>query len=174
LWNRTGFDHPRQYTWYAAAVRRPSSLLAGIIAFKAFKAIALIALGIALLVTRHDDPVDVLMRGALAVHLPLTSTLFDRALRFALNLSMGKQIALAITAFGYAVLMGSEGVALYLRKPWARWFTIGATSSLLPIELYEIVREVHPVRVIVLLANVAIVVYLLRRKELFESAPGRR
>jgi uncharacterized membrane protein (DUF2068 family) len=100
--------------------------------------------------------------------LPLTSSLFDRALRFALNLSIGRQIALAITAFGYAVLMGSEGVALWLRKPWARWFTIGATSSLLPIELYEIVRELHPVRVLVLVANVAIVVYLVERKELFE------
>jgi uncharacterized membrane protein (DUF2068 family) len=166
----SGFDHLPQHAWYAAAVRCPSSLLAWIIAFKAFKAITLMALGIALLATRHGDPVDLLMRGALAIHLPLTSTLFDRALRFALNLSMGKQIALGITAFGYAVLMGSEGVALYLRKPWARWFTIGATSSLLPIELYEIVRDVHLVRVIVLLANVAIVVYLLRRKALFEAA----
>jgi uncharacterized membrane protein (DUF2068 family) len=163
-----------QYAWYAAAVRRPSSLLSWIIAFKAFKATTLMALGIALLATRHDDPVDLLMRGALAIHLPLTSTLFDRAFQFALNLSVGKQIALAITAFGYAVLMGSEGVALYLRKAWARWFTIGATSSLLPIELYEIVREVHPVRVIVLLANMAIVVYLFKRKELFESATTRR
>jgi len=154
-------------------VRRPSSLLAWIIGFKAFKAIILMALGIALLATRHDDPVDLLMRAALAVQLPLTSRLFDRALRVALNLSMAKPIGLAITAFGYAVLMGSEGVALYLRKPWARWFTIGATSSLLPIELYEIVREVHPVRVVVLLANVAIVAYLVKRKELFESASVR-
>jgi Predicted membrane protein (DUF2127) len=68
--------------------------------------------------------------------------------------------------------MGSEGVALYLRKPWARCFTIGATSSLLPIKLYEIVGEVHPIRVIVLLANVAIVAYLLVRKERFEPASG--
>ena len=159
-----------QYACYADPVRRPTSLLAWIIAFKALKAITLLALGIALLATRHDDPVDLLMRGALAIHLSLTSTLFARALRFALNLSVGKQIALATTAFGYAVLMGSEGLALYLRKPWARWFTIGATSSLLPIELYEIVREVHPVRVIVLLANVAIVVYLFKRKELFQAS----
>jgi uncharacterized membrane protein (DUF2068 family) len=170
--------HPRPQARHVIARRLraivPSSLLAWIIAFKAVKAIALMALGIALLATRHDDPVDLLMRGALAIHLPLTSTLFDRALRLALNLSMGKQIALAITAFGYAVLMGSEGLALYLRKPWARWFTIGATSSLLPIELYEILRELHPVRVIVLLANVAIVAYLLKRKELFESTSRRR
>jgi len=154
-------------------VRRLSPL-AWIIAFKAFKAITLAALGSVLLVTRRDDPVDLLMRAALAIHLPLSSRLFDRALQFAVNLSVGKQVALGITAFGYAVLMGSEGFALYLRKPWARWFTIGATSSLLPIQLYEIVREIHPVRVLVLLANVAIVLYLLERKELFESGSAER
>jgi uncharacterized membrane protein (DUF2068 family) len=39
-----------------------------------------------------------------------------------------------------------------------------------PIDLYELVRKVHPVRVIVLLANIAIVVYRFKRKELFEPA----
>ena len=146
-----------------------STALTGIILFKVVKAITLTALGVVLLTTRRDDPVDLLTRAALAVHLPLSSELFDRASRFALNLTVRKQMALALTAFGYAVLMGSEGVALYLRKPWARWFTIGATSSLLPIEVYEIVRDVHPVRVLVLLANLAIVIYLFTRKELFEA-----
>ncbi len=151
-------------------MRSRVSPLTWIIAFKAFKTVTLLAVGVALLVTRHADPVDLLTRAALAIHLPLTSQVFDRAVRFALNLSVGKQVALAITAFGYATLMGSEGVALYLRKPWARWFTIGATSSLLPIEVYELVREVHPVRVLVLIANIAIVVYLLERKELFQES----
>ena len=73
--------------------------------------------------------------------------------------------------------MGAEGVALYLRKPWARWFTIGATSSLVPIELYEIIREIHPIRVLVLLVNIAIVIYLFVRKEMFAERgvePTRR
>ena len=64
--------------------------------------------------------------------------------------------------------MGAEGTGLYLRKRWARWFTIGATSSLIPIEVYEIIREPHVVRVLVFLANVAIVVYLARGRELFD------
>ena len=42
-------------------------------------------------------------------------------------------------------------------------------TSLIPIEIYEIVREVHLVRVLVLVANVAIVLYLVRRRELFEG-----
>ena len=143
-------------------------MLPWIVAFKAFKTLTLTALGVMLLATRRNDPVDVLMRVGLSVHLPLTSRVFERALRFATNLTVRKETALAVTAFGYAILMGTEGVGLYLRKPWSRWFTIGATSSLIPIEIYEILRELHAVRVLVLLANVAIVVYLVRRRELFE------
>jgi uncharacterized membrane protein (DUF2068 family) len=151
------------------AVRHSRGLLPWIVAFKAFKTLTLTTLGVTLLTARHSDPVDVLTRIALTVHLPVSSRLFDRALRFAANLTVTKETALAFTAFGYAALMGTEGVGLYLRKPWSRWFTIGATSSLIPIEVYEIVRELHPVRVLVLLANVAIVVYLVRRRELFEE-----
>jgi uncharacterized membrane protein (DUF2068 family) len=144
------------------------SALPLIIGFKAFKATTLTVVGVALLVTRHRDPVDLVLRLALAVHLPLTSALLDKALTFALGLSVGRQIALGVTALGYAVLMGSEGIALYLRRPWARWFTIGATSSLIPIELYEIVLEARPLRILILLVNLAVVVYLYRREELFE------
>jgi uncharacterized membrane protein (DUF2068 family) len=144
------------------------SALPLIIGFKAFKATTLTVVGVALLVTRHRDPVDLVLRLALAAHLPLTSALLDKALTFALGLSVGRQIALGVTALGYAVLMGSEGIALYLRRPWARWFTIGATSSLIPIELYEIVLEARPLRILILLVNLAVVVYLYRREELFE------
>src|ERR671936_431508 len=107
--------------------RGRASVLQWIIAFKIFKALALTLTGTTLLVTRHQDPADVVVRAALAVHLPLSSELFDRAFRFATNLTVAKQISLAITAFGYAALMCAEGMSLYLRKPWARWSTIGAT-----------------------------------------------
>ena len=151
------------------AVRHSRGLLPWIVAFKAFKTLTLTTLGVTLLTARHSDPTDLLTRAALAIHLPLTSRVFERALRFATNLTVAKETALAFTAFGYAALMGTEGVGLYLRKPWSRWFTIGATSSLVPIEIFEIVRELHPVRVLVLIVNVAIVVYLVRRRELFEN-----
>jgi len=147
---------------------RSTGLLPWIVAFKGFKTVILTALGITLLSTRNLDPNDVLMRFALAVHLPLSSRVFARALVFTNGLTTTKQTALALTAFGYAALMGTEGVALYLRKPWARWLTIVATSSLIPIEVYEISREVHPIRVLVLIVNVAVVVYLWNHEELFE------
>jgi uncharacterized membrane protein (DUF2068 family) len=147
---------------------RRGGLLPWIIAFKAFKAVTLTALGITLVAARHGDPVHVLMRLAVAVHLPLTSRLFQWLMQSARNLTITKEMALALTAFGFAALMGAEGVTLHLRKPWARWFTIIATSSLIPFELYEIIREVHPIRVAVLIANIGIVAYLWQRKEMFK------
>lgn len=144
------------------------SLLRWIVAFKAFKATALTALGIGLLATRHTDLVDLLIRLALTVHLPVTSELFHRILMLTANLTIGKQTALAVTALAYAALMGTEGVGLHLRRSWARWFTIIATSSLIPIEIYEIARETHLIRIVVLLLNIAVVVYLFRRVEIFD------
>ena len=148
---------------------RRTGLLFWIIALKVLKAALLTALGIALLTTRRSDPVTLVMRLALTIHLPLTSRVLDRAIAFLSTLTISKQTTLALTAFAYAVLMAAEGVALYLRKPWARWFTIVATSSLIPIEMYEIVRELHAVRVVVLLVNIGLVVYLWRRKDIFKG-----
>jgi hypothetical protein len=65
--------------------------------------------------------------------------------------------------------MATEGVGLYRRRRWARWFTIGATGSLMPLELYEIVRAPRPLRMVILLVNIAVVGYLWQRKEVFEE-----
>jgi uncharacterized membrane protein (DUF2068 family) len=148
--------------------RRPASLLPWIVAFKALKATLLTALGVTVLSAIHRDPVDLVVQIAQAVHLPVTSRLFDRAVALALRATPKNEVAIAATAFGYAFVLAMEGVGLYLRRTWARWFTIGATSSLIPFEVYEIVREPRLLRVLVLLLNAGVVVYLWRRKEAFE------
>jgi uncharacterized membrane protein (DUF2068 family) len=149
-------------------VKSGSALLAWIVAFKAIKASLLAALGFGLLFSVRRDPVQVVWSIADAVHLPLTSRVFDRAVRLAAHATPEKEVGLALTAFGYAIVMGTEGVGLYLRRSWARWFTIGATSSLIPIEVYEIVREPRPLRIAILLLNTGVVIYLFKRKEVFE------
>ena len=47
-----------------------------------------------------------------------------------------------VLAIGYASLEITEGVGLFYRKRWAEWLTVVATSLLVPIEVYELVR--HP------------------------------
>ena len=69
---------------------------------------------------------------------------------------------------GYAALFLTEGTGLLFRKRWAEWLTIVATSSLMPIELYELVQKFTAVRLFALLINAAVVlylIYLVRQKE---------
>lgn len=70
--------------------------------------------------------------------------------------------AVGAVALGYAVLFGVEGIGLLAGKYWAEWFTVIATASLIPIELYETVHRFGLVKLAVLIGNIAIVVYLLR------------
>jgi uncharacterized membrane protein (DUF2068 family) len=70
--------------------------------------------------------------------------------------------------------MGTEGIALYLGKPWARWFTIVATSSLIPVEIYEIIRRPQLIRVAALIVNVGVVAYLWRRHDLAGRGSSQR
>jgi uncharacterized membrane protein (DUF2068 family) len=71
-------------------------------------------------------------------------------------------------AVAYGVLELVEGGGLFLRKRWAEWLTVVATSLLVPFELYELVRRPSWLKAAGLAVNIAIVVYLVRvvrRKE---------
>ena len=46
---------------------------------------------------------------------------------------------------------------------WAEWLTVVSTAGLIPIEIYELVKEFNAVKVVVLIVNVLIVIYLILR-----------
>ena len=64
---------------------------------------------------------------------------------------------------GYAALFLTEGVGLLFRQHWAEWLTIIATTSFIPLELYELRKQFTAPRVGLLVANCAIVLFLLYR-----------
>jgi uncharacterized membrane protein (DUF2068 family) len=74
----------------------------------------------------------------------------------------------------YAVLEGAEAVGLWFQKRWAEYLTFIATTLLLPLEVYELTKTVSPLKVIALVVNIAIVVYLLFAKRLFGLRGGGR
>jgi uncharacterized membrane protein (DUF2068 family) len=74
---------------------------------------------------------------------------------------------LAIGAIAYALLEGTEGVGLAMRRRWAEYLTVIATGILIPYELYEVVLHPTLFKVGALLLNVAVVGYLAYRKRLF-------
>lgn len=70
--------------------------------------------------------------------------------------------AVGLVTLGYAVLFGIEGVGLLAGKYWAEWFTVIATGSLIPIELYETLARFGWLKLATLAGNVAIVWYMVR------------
>jgi uncharacterized membrane protein (DUF2068 family) len=85
------------------------------------------------------------------------------ALEKATTLRPNKIKALGVVSFIYAGLFLTEGIGLWLQKRWAEWFTIIITTSLIPVEVYEIHRHVTPIKIVVLIINVAVVAYLVYR-----------
>jgi len=45
--------------------------------------------------------------------------------------------------------MLTEGVGLALRKRWAEYLTIIATSSLIPLEVYELIQHFSVMKILV-------------------------
>lgn len=72
-----------------------------------------------------------------------------------------EEISLAM--FMYGVLFSVEGVGLLLQKRWAEWVTVISTAGFLPIEVYEVIQHVRLARIVILLINSLIVVYLILR-----------
>ncbi|MDQ1410943.1 MAG: hypothetical protein QOJ41_2678, partial [Acidobacteriaceae bacterium] len=77
------------------------------------------------------------------------------------DLSPQRLRELSFGTFFYSTLLLTEGVGLALGKRWAEYFTIIATSSFIPLEIYEIFRHANIMKVVVLVINVAVVWYLV-------------
>ena len=72
----------------------------------------------------------------------------------------------------YAVIEGVEAVGLWFQKRWAEYLTFIATTALLPLEVYELDQPAPVLKVLTLIINVAVVVYLLLAKRLFGLRGG--
>jgi uncharacterized membrane protein (DUF2068 family) len=64
---------------------------------------------------------------------------------------------------GYALLFLIEGIGLLLRQRWAEWLTIIATSSLMPLEVYALIKDFTGLRLLALLVNACVVLFLVYR-----------
>lgn len=141
-----------------------------IAAFKLLKGFALIAVGIGALHLLHRDVASVADQWVNAFRvdphnryilwlLTKLSSVDDRKLR---ELSVG--------TFIYAAVFLTEGTGLALHKRWAEYFTIITTGSFLPLEVYEIIHHVTAAKIVALIINIAVVVYLVKELRRYPKA----
>jgi uncharacterized membrane protein (DUF2068 family) len=144
----------------ASTVRKTPALFV-IAVFKLIKAALLIALGIGAIKLLHRDLAETLNDWIDLLRVDPDNRIIHWILNKLLAISPNQLKAASVGTFIYAAVLLTEGIGLLLRKRWAEYLTIIATSGLIPVELYEIARHVTVSRIGVLAVNLAIVAYLI-------------
>jgi uncharacterized membrane protein (DUF2068 family) len=140
-----------------------NKLIRVIAVFKLLKAAVFIVLALGALKLVHTDVASFLEEWVLKVGLNPGGRYIGRALLEAANLTPNRIKDIAVGSLIYAALFLTEGIGLWMVKRWAEWMTIILTSSLVPLEVYEIFRHPNVTKVIVLSINLALVAYLIYR-----------
>jgi uncharacterized membrane protein (DUF2068 family) len=131
--------------------------------FKLLKAITLIVIGVGALKLLHRDMGSTLDHWVAMSGIDPGNRWVERGIAKASNLTPAKVKGLGIVSFIYAGLFLTEGIGLWLMKRWAEWFTVIITSSLVPVEVYELDRHPSGSKILLLIINIAVVAYLVYR-----------
>jgi len=94
-------------------------------------------------------------------------------LKDALTLSTHTLTLLAAGALLYAIIELLEAIGLWTARRWGEYFAMVATSLGLPLEIYDLTRKVTITAIVLLIINLALVVYLAVTKRLFGVRGGK-
>jgi uncharacterized membrane protein (DUF2068 family) len=128
---------------------------------KLFKAVLFILLGVGALRLLHKDLVDVVTHFILALRFDPENHFVNLVLEKVALINPHRLREISLAIFLYAALDIIEGTGLALEKVWAEYLTLILTASFLPWELFEIIRHVTLLKVVLLALNTAVVVYLV-------------
>jgi uncharacterized membrane protein (DUF2068 family) len=139
----------------------PSRGLRLIAAFKLFKGLLLFAVGIGAVKLLHKDVAFEVERWADLFRVDPNNHYIHHLLERFSILDDRKLKELSVGTFFYSALELTEGIGLLLAKRWAEYFTIIATSSFIPLEIYELTKRVSWAKLVVLILNILVVAYLV-------------
>lgn len=150
--------------------KRLAAALGAIITFKFLKAVAFLIVGIVVLrfvhLTRHGVPLEF----ARFLNVPSDWEGIRRLSRFFDRITSGQREAIGTAALAIGAVFAGEGALLLARVWWATYFTIVMTLGAIPLEVIEIWKKPRLLRGWVsLLINVAILVFLWRRRNEFRK-----
>ena len=132
-----------------------------IAALKTFKGVLLLAAAIGLLKLVHRDVADVVWQCIKTLHVDPENH-YIQTLLVKASIANARQLqALSIGSFFYACLLLIEGIGLFLQQRWAKYFSVIITASFLPLEVWELMKKFSVTKTVVMVANIAIVVYLV-------------
>lgn len=134
-------------------------------ALQLVKGVLLIALALGLLSFLHRDVDEIVGVWMAKVGIDIE---IGHAAAFLemLDLVTDKQLfEMSLVAFAVGGVLITQGTGLLLRKEWAKYLTLVATSLLVPFEVFELVKGFGYIKLCVLLVNVVVVrvmIYFVR------------
>jgi len=140
---------------------RKTVALRSVAVFEAAKGLLVLALGLGLLRFLHKNLQDIaeqIMRFLHASPGGHISNLFITAASHASDKSLW---ALAGAAMIYSLVRFAEAYGLWHDREWAEWFAMLSGALYLPWEMYSLIRHPAPIKWVILLANVAVVLYMV-------------
>jgi uncharacterized membrane protein (DUF2068 family) len=128
--------------------------------YKFIKSAGLVILACVVFGFLHTEFLDAVARWV--EHLPIQNgrNILGHFFDTLLGMTPRRFIVVGSFALAYATLFAVEGFGLWTGKRWAEYLTTIATASLIPFELYELVHHATLAKAIVLIVNIAIVIYL--------------
>jgi uncharacterized membrane protein (DUF2068 family) len=141
--------------------------------FKLLKALLLITVGIGAIKFLHKDVGQTVAHWTQVLRVDPNNRFVHQLLAKIFRVTPKQLRELSVGTFLYAGLFAIEGFGLLLRRRWAEYFTIVTTSGLIPLEVYELARHLTMAKLVVLLVNATIVVYLAARVRSPQWQSGR-
>jgi uncharacterized membrane protein (DUF2068 family) len=108
------------------------------------------------------------------VHFNVSDSATIKAIENVLNAKPSTLNLIAVAILGYGLLQIAEGIGLWSLQRWGEYVAVIGTTLFIPLEIYELTENVTWLKIVVLLVNIAAVLYLLLSKRLFGIRGGHR
>ena len=139
--------------------KRPLGLVA-IVLYKSFTALLLMITSIALLLTlKNYQALQVFSENYV---LEGKSIIIDWLLKKVLNLNPRTLAFSGIGTGVYAIVTSIEAIGLWYEKRWAHVLVLGLVGISIPPEIYELIRGISLIKILILVLNLAVFGYLFR------------
>ncbi|MEA5601483.1 DUF2127 domain-containing protein [Nostoc sp. UHCC 0252] len=139
--------------------KRPLGLVA-IVLYKSFAALLLMVTSIALLLTlKNYQTLEAFSDNYV---LEGKSMIIDWVLKKVINLNPRTLAFSGIGAGIYATVTIIEAVGLWYEKRWAHILVLVLVGISIPPEIYELIRGISPIKILVFLLNLAVFSYLFQ------------
>ncbi len=131
--------------------------------FKLLKGLLLLVIAATEIRLLHHDTTRTLINLARVLHVDSDNHYPHGLLAWLLNIDEEELRLLSVGTVMYSTLFSVEGIGLWFARTWAEYLAILSTAGLIPVEFYELMKKASAIKGAILLLNITIVLYLLRR-----------